>query len=93
MAPTPGNPMDINAAKRRGKLPPTCFHCGKTGHVVHNCPQPMDIRTMGRDEADFLMGHISAWMDEMNLALTEASENEEELPHESEEDFHFRSKK
>ena len=48
---------------------------------------------MGRDEADFLMGHTSARMDEINLVSTEASENEEELPHESEEDFHSRSKK
>ncbi len=61
-SPTPRNPvpMDINATGQAGKLPPTCFRCGKIGHMVNNCPQPMDIRTMGRDEADFLMGHISA---------------------------------
>jgi hypothetical protein len=61
-SPTPRNPvpMDIDAIRRAGRLPPTCFRCGKVGHVVNSCPQPMDIRTMGRDEADFLMGHISA---------------------------------
>ncbi len=95
VAPTPGNPvpMDIDAAKKHGKLPVTCFRCGRPGHTVHGCPQPMDIRTMGRDEADFLMGHISARMDEMNLATAEASESEEELPLASEQDFRSRSKK
>ena len=93
--PTPGNPvpMDIDAARKQGKPPPICYRCGKPGHVVHNCPQPMDIRTMGRDEADFLMGHISARMDEMDLASTEFSRIEESLPQESEEDFQSRSKK
>ena len=92
VAPTPGNPvpMDIDAAKRQGKLPPRCFRCGKLGHIVPDCPQPMDIRTMGRDEADFLMGHLSARMDEIDLA---SSETAEELPETSEEDFHSCSKK
>jgi len=92
-APTPGNPvpMDIDAAKRHGKLPPNCFRCGRLGHVINDCPQPMDIRTMGREEADFLMGHLSARMDEINLTSSETPEDE--LPQEVEEDFHSRSKK
>jgi len=53
----------------------------------------MDIQTVGRDKADFLMGHISARMDEMNLASAEILENEEELPQKSEEDFFSCSKK
>lgn len=97
-APTPGNPvpMDIDAARKHGKPPPTCYRCGKTGHIVPNCPQPMDIRTMGRDEADFLMGHISARMDEVNLASAELSEAEERrqgVAEDSEEDFRSRSRK
>jgi len=93
VAPTPGNPvpMDIDAAKRHSKLLPTCFHCGKPGHVVHDCPQPMDIRTMGRDEADVLMGYLSARMDEINQMLSEAPGDDLPLP--AEEDFHTRSKK
>jgi len=93
VVPTPGNPvpMDIDVAKRHGKLPPTCFHCGRPGHVVHDCPQPMDIRTMGRDKADFLMGHLSARMDEINLTSSEVVEDD--LPQRVEEDFHSRSKK
>ena len=51
----------------------------------------MDIRTMGREEADFLMGHLSARMDEINLTSSETPEDE--LPQEVEEDFHSRSKK
>jgi hypothetical protein len=95
-SPTPGNPvpMDIDTTRRAGKLPPTCFRCGKIGHMVNNCPQPMDIRTMGRDEADFLMGHISARMDEMNLATLEVPEDDEpQLSEVSEEDFRSGSKK
>jgi hypothetical protein len=95
-SPTPGNPvpMDIDATRRAGKLPPTCVQCGKVGHIVNNCPQPMDIHTMGRDEADFLMGHISARMDEMNLATSEVLEDDEpQLSEASEEDFRSSSKK
>jgi len=47
---------------------------------------------MGRDEADFLMGHISARMDEMNLASAEISEDEA-LLEDTEEDFRSCSKK
>jgi hypothetical protein len=82
--------MDIDAAKKYGKLPQICFRCGKPGHVVRDCPQPMDIRTMGREEVDFLMGHLSARMDEIDLTPSEISEG---LPELSEEDFHSRSKK
>jgi len=82
--------MDIDAAKKYGKLLQTCFCCGKPGHVICDCPQPMDIRTMGREEADFLMGHLSARMDEINLT---SSDTAEELPEESEEGFHSCSKK
>jgi hypothetical protein len=95
-SPTPGNPvlMDIDAMRRAGKLLPTCFQCGKVGHVINSCPQPMDIRTMGRDEADFLMGHISAQMNEMNLATPAVSEEDElQLLEALEEDFRSSSKK
>jgi hypothetical protein len=95
-SPTPGNPvpMDIDATRRASKLPPTCFRCRKVGHIVNNCPQPMDIHTMGRDKADFLMGHISARMDEMNLAASEIPEGDElQLSEASEEDFRSSSKK
>jgi hypothetical protein len=54
----------------------------------------MDILTMGRDEADFLMGHISARMDKMNLATPEVPEDDEpQLSEVSEEDFRSSSKK
>jgi hypothetical protein len=54
----------------------------------------MDIHTMGRDEADFLMGHISARMDEMNLTTPEVPEEDEpQLSEASEEDFRSSSKK
>ena len=82
--------MDIDTAKKQGKLPPRCFCCRKLRHIVPNCPQPMDIQTMGRDKADFLMGHLSARMDEIDLMTSEAAE---ELPEIAEEDFHSCSKK
>ena len=76
----PGNPvpMDIDAAKRAGKHPSTCFHCGKLGHFVSDCPLP-DIRSLERGDVEVLMEHLSARMDEINLLASEISEVAEDL--------------
>ena len=54
----------------------------------------MDIRTMGRSEADFLMGHICARLDEIDLtALVTPEDDEPCSPEVTEEDFRSSSKK
>jgi hypothetical protein len=49
MTPTPGNPipMDVDAARRAAnKVQQRCYCCGKAGHFINDCPQPLDVRSM-----------------------------------------------
>ncbi len=85
-APTPGNPvpMDVDAARRAAKTQPTCFHCGKLGHIVPDCPQGLDVRSMSRDEVDILMEQLYAQIDKINLSTSTLASDEVEVPTETE---------
>jgi hypothetical protein len=91
-APTPGNPvpMDVDAARCAAKTQPTCFCCGKLGHMVPDCPQGLDVRSMNWDEVDILMEQLYARMDEINLSTAAPASDNTEAPTETEiptEDF------
>jgi hypothetical protein len=78
--PTPGNPvpMDVDVARRAAnKVQQRCYCCGKIGHFINDCPQPLDVRSMGREEIDLWMEQLNAWMDKINLLSTS---DEPEVP-------------
>jgi hypothetical protein len=81
--------MDIDANRRRGEIPPTCYRCGKAGHLRKDCPQRFDVRLLDADEREEIM---MQWMaDKDAVAAVTPSEDTGELRDEtrerSEEDF------
>jgi hypothetical protein len=79
--PTPGNPvpMDVDAARRAAnKLKQKCYRCGKIGHFVNDCPQPLDVRSMNREEVDIWMEQLNARMDEINLLSSNSTSDKAE---------------
>jgi hypothetical protein len=54
------------------------------GHFINDCPQPMDVRSMNREEVDVWMEQLSARMDEINLLVPEAASKVPEVSPEME---------
>ena len=56
--------MDIDAARRKGGVPPSvCRCCGKAGHWAHSCLKGLDVRYLSANKWDALIMELLAAKD------------------------------
>jgi hypothetical protein len=77
--------MDVDAARRAAnRVQQRCYRCGKVGHFINDCPQPLDVRSMNREEVDIWMEQLNARKDEIDLLTSSSTSDESEVPIETE---------
>ena len=81
--------MDINAARRKGGVPPSVCHCcGKPGHWARSCLKELNVHYLSADKRDALIMELLAAKDATGVPSPEVMERtledgEEDMP----EDF------
>jgi len=71
--------MDVDAVQKTRPLPPQgCYCCGKTNHLVKDCPHRLDVQRLTTEQREELIEDL--------MALKDAVE-EEKVCSALEEDF------
>ena len=88
-----GVPMDIDAARRKGGVPPSvCRHCEKPGHWARSCLEGLDVRYLSADEWDALIMELLAAKDAVGVPSPEVMDRTSEDGEEDVlEDFQYNS--
>ena len=84
-----GLPIDIDAARRKGGVPPSmCHHCGKPEHWARSCLEGLDMCYLSANKQDTLIMELLAAKDAAGVPCPEVmdrtlEDGEEDVP----EDF------
>ncbi len=68
--------MDIDLSRKSAPLPPTCYRCGKAGHIKADCPKRFDVRHMTMAEKEELIQSLLAEKDASEAVARAEAEGE-----------------